>query len=373
MADTSPLMDHCPPGLPAAAYLSPDHFAREGAAIWAREWVCAGRLSDLPPGTMRRVAVWGAVSVILCRAPDGSVSAFHNVCRHRGAELCGDANRPIGRLVTCPYHAWAYAAADGRLVSTGPARPTPDFRAADHGLHPVAVRCWAGFVLVCLAPDPPPLAPDPGADTLANWPMDSLVTGHRLTRDIACNWKVYWENYNECLHCPGIHPGLCARVPIYGRGVMSAAEAPEAPPGAVLAGGAVTWTADGALCGPAFPGLTADERAAGHTFVTLYPTMFVVAHLDHARAVRLIPTGPTTTRLVAEWLFPPETLAQPGFDAAAVAAFAAQVLEEDAGAAEMNQRGLASPAFARGTLMPEEFDIRRFHDWIAARIPEETP
>ena len=51
--------------------------------------------------------------------------------------------------------------------------------------------------------------------------MDSLITGHRMTSDLACNWKVFWENYNECLHCPGIHPELCDMVPIYGKGMMA--------------------------------------------------------------------------------------------------------------------------------------------------------
>ena len=43
-----------------------------------------------------------------------------------------------------------------------------------------------------------------------------------METDIACNWKVFWENYNECLHCPGIHPELCDMVPVYRQGIMSA-------------------------------------------------------------------------------------------------------------------------------------------------------
>ena len=73
--------------------------------------------------------------------------------------------------------------------------------------------------------------------------------------------------------------------------------------------------------------------------------MYVVAHVDYVRSVRLTPLGPERTRLIAEWLFPPETLAQPGFDAADVAAFAKIVMEQDGAASEMNQRGLRSPAY----------------------------
>lgn len=369
----SPLLDHCPPTLPAEAYLDQVWYAREVQAIWRRNWIYAGRLADLTPGTMRRDSVAGA-SVILSRTPDGSVRAFHNTCRHRGAEICGEGVREIGKLITCPYHAWAYAAADGRLVTVAHATPTADFRREDHGLLPVAVREWNGFLFLNLAADPRDLAPDTGIGALDNWPMADLVTGYRITRDLACNWKVFWENYNECLHCPGIHPELCDMVPVYSRGIMSATEAadwtPDQPHQPNLKPGAKSWTMTGEACGPEFPDLTPMERQNGYTFVTLYPTMYIVAHVDYVRAVSLVPTGPETTRLTAEWLFLPETLAQPGFDAAEVAAFATLVLDQDGKAAEMNQRGMRSPAYRHGTLMPQEFDIRLFHGWVMDQLSD---
>jgi glycine betaine catabolism A len=367
----SPLLDHCPEGLPQAAYIDAGWFAREERSIWARNWVCAGRLDDLAAGTMRRVRV-GAAAVILCRGADGGLSAFHNLCRHRGAELCADEVQPMGKLIMCPYHAWSYAADDGRLIAVGHAVPTEDFRKDEHGLIPVSVTTWAGFVFLNLDPAAAPVAPDLGRGIFDNWPMDRLKTGHRLVKDYAFNWKVFWENYNECLHCPGIHPELCDLVPVYGKGVMAGNElpdwTPDQAPARNLKAGAVSWTMTGAACGPVFPGLTAAERDAGYVFATLYPTMFVVAHVDYVRAVRLEPTGPETTRLTAEWYFALETLAQPGFDAGAVAAFAEIVLRQDAAAAEMNQRGLRSPAFKAARLMPQEFDIHRFHQWVLAEI-----
>ena len=71
---------------------------------------------------------------------------------------------------------------------------------------------------------------------------------------------------------------------------------------------------------------------------------------------------------MAEWYFPPETLAQTGFSAVDVAAFALIVLEQDAEAAEMNQRGIRSPAYTRGRLMPQEFDIAHFHAWVLSEM-----
>ncbi len=362
----SPRLDHCPEGLPREAYLSPDWFAREMASVFARNWTFAGRLVDLPPGTMRRIRL-GHAEAILCRTAGGKVSAFHNTCRHRGAELCRQ-DGALGRLITCPYHAWAYAAEDGRLVSTAFARPTPDFDKAAHGLIPCAVRHWNGFVFLSAAAAPPELTADVPLSTLDNWPIDSLTTGHRWTTEIACNWKVFWENYSECLHCPGIHPELCEMVPVYARGIMAPSEAPdwtpETPPTPPLKQGATTWTPSGAPCGPVFATLTEAERNAGHTFVTLWPSAYVVAHVDYVRAVRIEPLAPERTRLTAEWYFPAETLAQPGFDPATVAAFPILVMQQDGEASEMNQRGINSPAFARARLMPEEYEIHRFHTWL---------
>ena len=366
----SPLMTRCAETLPRAAYLDAGWFAQEQRGIWAREWVYAGRLADLAPGTMRRVSVAGE-NLILCRDATGTVTAFHNTCRHRGAELCADAERAMGNLITCPYHAWAYAT-DGRLVSTAHATPTDDFRKEDHALFAMQVKLWNGFLYLCLADEAPEFRPDLGLHALDNWPMDSLVTGHRLETLLACNWKLFWENYNECLHCPGIHPELCEMVPVYKQGIMSAIEAqgwtPETPASPILKNGAHTWSMTGKPCGLEFTNLTAQERANGHNFVTLYPTMFIVAHVDYVRAVSLTPLGPDQTKLTAEWLFPAETLAQPGFNMAEVTDFATKVMLQDGAACEMNQRGLHSSRYQHGTLMPQEFDIHRFHTWVLDRI-----
>ena len=199
---------------------------------------------------------------------------------------------------------------DGRLVSVAHATPTGDFRKEDHGLYAVHLRL---VERISSSSALPMIRPSSGRtwactrSTTGRW--TELVTGHRLEKVLECNWKVFWENYNECLHCPGIHPELSDMVPIYRKGIMSEQEAPDWTPevaqAPVLKAGAQTWTMDGQPCGPEFPNLTAQERANGHNFVTLYPTMFIVAHVDYVRAVSLTPLGPERTRLTAEWLFPP--------------------------------------------------------------------
>jgi len=339
--------------------------------IFARQWMMVGRAADFAAGMMRRVTV-GEAQVIVVRDADGQLAAWHNSCPHRGSELCRMAEEPVGKLIRCPYHAFAFAAADGRLVSTGHAVPTDDFDRSAHGLRPVSTRIWNGFLFLNLASDPGPLRADVGLETLANWPMESLITGHHWEVDIACNWKAFWENYSECLHCPGIHPELSDIVPIYGRGIMGPSEAlgwtPDEAVRPTLRQGAETWTVDGAACGPVFPGLTDAERQAGHSFVTLWPSAYITAHVDYVRSVRIVPMGPEQTRLIAEWHFPAETLVRPGFDVAKVAAFAKIVIGQDGAASEMNQRGMRSPAFKAARLMPEEYEIHRFHQWVLAAM-----
>jgi Rieske 2Fe-2S family protein len=363
----SPRLARCPEGLPREAYRDSAWFAREMATVFSRQWVMVGRLADFTPGQMQRVQV-GAAPVIVARAVDGAVSAFHNSCPHRGSELCRAEREPLGKLIRCPYHAFAFAASDGALVATGHAVPTDDFDRSAHGLKRVACHEWNGFLFLNLAAAPGDLYADVGLRTLDNWPMSTLVTGHRWETEIACNWKTFWENYSECLHCPGIHPELCDMVPIYGKGIMGQSEAlgwtPEEQSRPNLRAGATSWTESGQPCGPVFPGLSDAERLAGYNFVTLWPSTYIVAHVDYVRSVRIQPLAPERTRLIADWYFPEATLAQDGFDAAAVAGFAKIVMEQDGAASEMNQRGMRSPVFRAARLMPEEYEIHRFHQWV---------
>ncbi|MBK0399184.1 aromatic ring-hydroxylating dioxygenase subunit alpha [Limibaculum sp. M0105] len=367
------------PSLPVAWYSDPAHHEHEMATIWGREWLVFCRASELAPGGWRAGAA-GEANIVAIRREDGSLAAFHNVCRHRGAEICPHGTGRLERpLLVCPYHRWAYDLS-GRLIATGPARRVEGFDRGAHGLVPAGVAEWGGLVFVNPAGGGQAefdAATARDLSPVANWPLGALEPAHREEIEIACNWKVFWENFNECLHCPGIHPALCELVPIYGRGIMERADDPDwraraeaAEPrfAGTLAEGAETWAVGGKAQGAALPGLTPDEIARGHSFGVALPSFYVVAHVDHARVVRVAPVGPTRTRLTAEWLLPPGRAAEPGFDLDRIVAFARQVMAEDAAACEMNQRGLSTAPFAQGTLMQEEYEVHAFHRWVRARL-----
>lgn len=366
------------PTLDSSAYLSPDAFRRDLETIWYRHWVHVCRSDDLARPRAFRLARIGDQEILILRGEDGTLRAFHNTCRHRGAALKSEeAGQLAGRLIVCPYHAWSYAL-DGRLVR-GPGQSCPeDFDKAEHGLYPVAVAQWRGFVFVNLAAEPgaPVDGFDSDPDALASWPLERLERAHVYRKEMACNWKVFWENYNECLHRPGVHPELSALVPIYGRGLMERRDDPnwqdhadnDAPEhSGTLRAGAETWSADGKAHGRAFADLSDDDREAGQRYVTHLPSFFVVGHVDYVRTVSLRPLGPDRTELTAEWFFTAETLPRTQAETDNIVGFGKLVLDQDAAICEVNQRGLSALPHRRGTLMPEEYEIARFHAWVLAR------
>lgn len=365
------------PTLPSSAYWDAENHQRDLDAIWYRSWLLVCRETDLAQPLAFRTFRVGTQEIVVLRDETGELRAFHNTCRHRGSQLCRESEgRLKARLITCPYHAWSYSLR-GDLVRV-PSKSLPDgFDKAEHPLYRVALSVWRGFVFVNLEKDAAGSAHtsfDPASGDLGNWPLETLVSGHALRKVMNCNWKIFWENFNECLHCPGVHKDLSRLVPIYGRGLMGRHDDPEwirhadndAPEfSGGLREGAQTWSSDGQVHGPVFSSLSPAERAAGQTYATSLPSMFIVGHVDYVRTVRLVPLGPEQTELVAEWLFAPEALAATDVDN--IVAFGTQVLEEDAAICEVNQKGLRSMRHAAGVLMPEEYELHRFHNWVRER------
>ena len=51
--------------------------------------------------------------------------------------------------------------------------------------------------------------------------------------------------------------------------------------------------------------------------------------------------------------------------------FGKLVMQQDADASELNQKGLHSLQFSEGVLMPEEHYVKTFQDWIRAQTENE--
>ena len=365
--------------LPAAHYFDAAHYLRELGQVWYRNWIYICRSSDVAEPRSFRTLEIGDQSVLVVRGEDRVLRAFHNTCRHRGSALC---RSPAGRFpaagIVCPYHAWRYNLR-GELQQTSSRQAGDGFDLRDYPLYGLPVNEWRGFVFAALTPDPAPFAAniDVPLQTLDNWELDRLVVGHRMSKTIECNWKIFWENYNECLHCPGVHPRLSQLVPIFGRALLERRDDPDWRDHAAdenpryaggLRPGAESWTSDGKPVGVPFPNLTAEERKAGHIYLTSLPSMFLAAHVDYVRVVRLLPLGPERTAMSIEFLFLPETLADPGRDLSRAIEFTDLVMSEDAAICEVNQRGLRALPHKAGVLMPEEYVVRQFQDWVRSQL-----
>jgi len=371
------------PSLPASWYFDPEHYRRELEAVWYRDWVCVGRTDSLQREGDYFTARIGDQNVIVTLGPGAALRAWHNTCRHRGSLLCKEAHGHFrnGRII-CPYHTWTYSL-DGRLVATPGRLEADDFAAGGYSLYAVHVDTWKGFVFVNLSD-----APREGLDDflgdekahLENWPLDDMRSVHQAIYSVACNWKLFWENYSECYHCPRLHPELCKIMPVYKKAVFKASDLPGWEPaddndngyGRVSAN-AETWTMDGKSTLPPLPGLTDAERQAGVAFTSIQGSMFVVGHPDYARSVRIVPTGPERIELVVDWLLPSDLANVDSDTIERITGLAERVIRQDSEACELNQRGLHSSRFEHGVLVPQEYMLWDFHQWLRARLVESKP
>ena len=116
------------------------------------------------------------------------------------------------------------------------------------------------------------------------------------------------------------------------------------------------------------PGLTEEDRKAAHVYLTILPSVFIVGHPDYVRLVALRPLGPEQTEMCVEYLFAAQTLADPRFELSNAVDFANRVMTEDAQICELNQQGLRALPHRQGVVMPEEYLVQQFHDWLRLQM-----
>jgi len=339
--------------LPFRLYVDEAVFADERRQLFARQWVHVGRDEELArAGDWQRVGV-GGEALLLVRGDDGVLRGFANTCRHRGAELCpadGPESGHAGRVLRCPYHHWTYGL-DGAL------RAAPHLADVPEGisLYAVGVTVWRGFVFVCLHPEETPPLPVQLGDTdeqTRNYPLDELRSGARLTYEVAANWKVIVENYNECYHCGPVHPELCELVPAFRRGGGADLSWDDGIP---HRDGAWTFTATGTTTRSPFPALSDAERVR-HKGCLVYPNLLLSLSADHVAAFRLMPRSAGRTSVVCDFLFAPDASNDPDFDPSDAVDFWDLVNRQDWRIGESVQRGMSSFAAERGWFAPMEDD-----------------
>lgn len=339
------------PTLPGRDYYADDVFEREREQIFFASWLCIAREEEVvPPGDVIVRDVVGE-SIIVTREAGGALHAFYNACRHRGSRLVHEDTH-VRKGITCPYHAWTYAL-DGALIGTPNIRKDEGLDRDRFGLHAVALDTWDGFVFINMTADPPPLInvlrDDPEDPTqFTRFGIGELRIGYQDTTVVNANWKIVADNYNECLHCPTVHPELVAMIPVYRRGTTF--QDPDSW-GVSLAPGATSLTKTGTSCLPSLPGITEDDRHS-YSGCYVFPSLSLDITSDVVIASITLPAGPERTVSTNYYLFRPETIADPSFDPSEVVEFSKLVDDQDTRVCEIAQAGVRSRGFANGGVLP---------------------
>ena len=337
--------------LPGVCYTSPAVFAAEEDRLFSRQWHCAGRASGLAsPGDYMLRTVAGE-SLIVVRGQDGELRAFFNVCRHRGTRLCRDEGGQLGSVILCPYHGWTYAI-DGRLVGAPHMQDVAGFDRAELSLEPAQTAVSEGFVFVTVDPSPVPFADAyaPLVERLRRFDLAALGIGHRADYDLRANWKLVFQNYSECLHCPVIHPELASRIP-YESGQNDLTEGPFLGGYMRIDPAHASVTVSGRACGPPIAGRPGGEDAGRAYYYSVMPNLLLGIHPDYVNYYMLTPLGPDRTRVESEGLF--------RFGAAPVnpsdaVAFWETVNRQDWDIVEQSQLGVSSRRYVPGPYSPRE-------------------
>jgi len=370
--------------LPQALYTDPDVFAFDLEAVFGRTWLLVGFEAELPkPGSYLALTL-GRWPIMVLRDRTGRLGAFHNSCRHRGAQICADGHGATARLV-CPYHRWTYELT-GELVHA--ARMGPDFDPADHALVPIAVESIGGVLYVCFASDPPPIEDfrrqfEP---LLAPHNLKDAKLAHQSILLERANWKLVMENARECYHCVGQHPELSGSFPITASAYFDFGEdrridafntrmaEADLPIGPVTG---AWWDATRFPLNEGFQSMTIDGRpvvqklmcegAAGDSGSmrwAIEPHSFCHAASDHLFMFSAFPISPDETLVLSKWLVHKDAEEGTDYHLDALTALWTATNLQDLALVENNQRGVNSPGYRPGPYSQEAESLAaRFVDW----------
>ncbi len=356
--------------LPGEYFASDEIFRLERERIFRRSWLLAGHVSQLASAGSFFLFEFDRESVLVVRDAEGEIRAFHNLCRHRGTRLCGDPSGELGRAIQCPYHAWTYGL-DGALRGAPNMTEVPGFDKEDYPLLPVALANWQGFLFVNLSSAPVPFAEAlPGlVGKFAEWRLAELRSVHRTVYEVEANWKLFFHNYSECYHCPGVHPHLNKLTP-YRNTENDLDEGPVLGGPMWMTDPVGSMTIGGARCAVPFPGLSL-EQAARVYYYTVFPSAFLSFHPDYVLVHRAQSLRVDRTRIVCDWYFHPDAIAAPGFDPQPAIDFWDLTNRQDWELCRNAHNGVASNAWQPGPYSELESQLAAFdRQYLRTMEPE---
>jgi Rieske 2Fe-2S family protein len=340
--------------LPGEYYTSPDVLANERASLFPDMWHCAGRASALSLAGDFAVRDVAGESIILVRGRDDVLRALFNVCRHRGTRMCRETAGRFSETIQCPYHAWTYGI-DGRLIGAPHMQEVAGFDKKDFPLHEAAVAEWEGFVFVSVGDRPRPfeewLAPMIGR--LSRFNLGALEARHRVTYDVAANWKLVFQNYSECLHCPMIHPELSTVLP-YTSGANDLIEGPFLGGYMEITQPNESATLSGKACGRLVSDRLPDDDRRRAYYYTLMPNLLLSIHPDYVNYYIVTPVAPDRTIVESEWMFSRDNAEGPDFNPNDAIDFWDVTNRQDWDIVARSQLGISSRRYEPGPYSPRE-------------------
>ncbi len=337
-------LDHAH-ALPARYYAGHAALALEQRAVFARSWQLVAHQGQLAEPGDHVVGQVAEVPVLLVRGQDGVLRAFPNVCRHRAGPLALCDGKGI-RALHCKYHGWTYTL-EGQLRSAPEMQDACDFRVEDIRLPPLRVHEWQGLVFVALDAETPPFDEVYGGivERIAPIDLSAMRYLRRDTYDIACNWKVYVDNFLEGYHLPHVHPGLSKVLDYraYDTELFAWHSLQSSP-----------LRNSSALYG---------DGQAFYYFV--YPNVMLNILPGRLQTNRILPLGPDRCRIVFDYHYTQDESAQARIEADQ--AFSDEVQREDIAICEAVQRGLSSGHYVPGRLCPKrESGVWHFQNLLRA-------
>jgi Rieske 2Fe-2S family protein len=343
--------------LPRRFYADPAFYRAELDRFYFARWIAAGRADQMPEAGDYVVRTIGDDSVIVTRDRTGAFHALFNVCRHRGTRLCDQEAGHFADRIQCPYHAWTYDLRGNLLAAP---HMGAAFRREDYPLRSAGCEEWDGHVFVHLGAAVDSAGPQPRLrdqlgdlpDRFANWRMADLRLGRRIVYDVKANWKLIILNFNECLHCPTLHPALNRLHHYLG--------ADNVAPTASYCGGAMgfkegveTMSVDGRRRRDYLPALNAGQRAQV-VYYSVYPNFLISLHPDYMMTHTLWPRAHDRTEIVCEWHFHPGELAKSDAQLDDAVQFWDMTNREDWWIAEQSQAGISSRSYVPGPYSERE-------------------
>lgn len=339
-----------------AFYTDPRVFDLERRAVFGRTWQAVCRAEQVSePGQFITTEV-GGEPIVVVRSSDGVLRAFFNVCRHHAAAVCPEASGRAERL-RCPYHGWTYGL-DGALKNATELEGTRGFDLRENSLIPASVATWEKLVFVHLDPAPPSLSSSLGERALrevGGLRLDKLHFAGRREWTIACNWKVFVDNYLDGgYHIPYLHKGL--------NSILSFKQY------TIECFDKVCLQSSPIDAGAAGEGMIASVRRGQAMYYWIYPNLMLNWYEGYLDTNLVIPLGLDRMKVIFEFYFDDVSEAARARNEQSIAV-SDRIQDEDHAICESVQRGLGSRAYGKGRLSAKrEGGENLFHKLLVADL-----